>query len=271
MSALARRGLRALPRTTSVLTVAAVVMLALPTAIILVASLTTGSNIVFPPHGITFHWYGDLLSDEGIREGLLHSLYVAAVAVVVDTVAGVLAALALAGPLRRGAGVARLFLSLGIMTPVIVSAFAFYTVALEIEMSGNLTLVGLGVAVVVFPFMLWTIGSALAERDPSLTEAAATMGTDPVEQFLFVTLPLLGPGIFTGALLVFVLAITDFLVSLVLTNVDTQTLPVVIYSGLRSNVSPLLGAATVLFILVAAIVCAVVLRVGKLERFAFGK
>jgi putative spermidine/putrescine transport system permease protein len=138
-------------------------------------------------------------------------------------------------------------------------------------MAGNLTLVGIGVAVVVFPFMLWTVSSALADRDPTLVEAAATMGADPVEQFLFVTLPGLAPGIITGALLVFVLSITDFLVSLVLTNVDTQTLPVVIYSGLRSNVSPLLGAATVLFIAVAAIACAIVLRIGKLERFTFGR
>ena len=166
---------------------------------------------------------------------------------------------------------ARVFLSLGIMTPVVVSAFAFYTVALDIQMAGNLTIVGLGVAVVVFPFMLWTISSALADRDPTMVEAAATMGADPVEQFLFVSLPLLAPGIITGAMLVFVLSITDFLISLVLTDVDTQTLPVVIYSGLRSNVSPLLGAATVLFIVLAAAVCTLVLRIGKLERFVFGR
>jgi len=267
MSSLTRR----LPRTTSVITVLGVVMLVLPTAIILIASLTEGTNIIFPPRGLTLHWYSDLFSDEKIREGLLHSLYVAAIAVVVDTFAGVLAALALAGPIRRGAGLARIFLSLGIMTPIVVSAFAFYTVALDLNMAGNLTLVGIGIAVVVFPFMLWTLSSALADRDPNLTEAAATMGADPVEQFLFVSLPLLSPGIITGALLVFVLSITDFLVSLVLTNVDTQTLPVVIYSGLRSNVSPLLGAATVVFIAVTIVVCAIVLRIGKLERFTFGR
>lgn len=268
--ALDRTG-RALPSTTAVLAVFGVVILALPTAIILVASLTKGNNIVFPPQGLTLHWYGKLFSDETIREGLMHSLYVAVVAVVVDTVAGVLAALALAGTLRRGSGAARVFLSLGIMTPIVVSAFAFYTVALSIHLAGNLTIVGLGVAVVVFPFMLWTISSALADRDPTLVEAAATMGADPVEQFLFVTLPLLAPGIITGAMLVFVLSITDFLISLVLTDVDTQTLPVVIYSGLRSNVSPLLGAATVLFIVLAAAVCGLVLRIGKLERFVFGR
>jgi putative spermidine/putrescine transport system permease protein len=258
-----------MPRATRALALFGIVILALPTAIIVVASLTKGNNIVFPPRGITFSWYGKLFTEATIRNALAHSLYVAAIAVLVDTVAAVPAAIALAGALRRGAAGARVFLSLGIMTPVVVSAFAFYTVALDLHRAGNLTLVGLGVGVVVFPFMLWTIGSALADRDPSLVEAASTMGADPVEQFLFVTLPLLAPGIVTGVLLVFVLSITDFLISLVLTNVDTQTLPVVIYSGLRSNVSPLLGAATVLFIVVAAGVCAIVLRIGRLEQFVF--
>jgi putative spermidine/putrescine transport system permease protein len=138
-----------------------------------------------------------------------------------------------------------------------------------LRLLNDLLYVGVAIAVVNFPFMLWTVASALEDQDPELISAAATLGAEPVEQFLFVRLPLLAPGIVTGALLVFVLSITDFVLGVVLTNVDTATLPVVIYSGLRSNVSPLLGAATMLFIVVAAVVCAAVLRFGKLERFVF--
>ena len=95
------------------------------------------------------------------------------------------------------------------------------------------------------------------------------MGADPVEQFLFVRLPLLAPGIVTGALVVFVLSITDFVVSQVLTTVDDQTLPVYIYSGLRGAISPALGAVSALFIVVVALAFAAVLRLGKVERFLF--
>ena len=77
------------------------------------------------------------------------------------------------------------------------------------------------------------------------------------------------PGIVTGALIVFVLSITDFVVSQVLTTVDNQTLPVFIYSGLRGAISPSLGAVSALFILVAAAVFVIVLRLGKVERFLF--
>jgi putative spermidine/putrescine transport system permease protein len=251
------------------LTCLGILILAVPTVLVLVASLTKGDNIVFPPHGVTLHWYRELVSSQTIWRGLGHSLYVATIAVLVDVVAGVPAALWLGRRMSRSRGIVRVFLSLGVMAPIIVSAMGFLTLYIDLRVVNDLTYVGLAIGVVNFPFMLWTIASALEDQDPELRSAAATLGADPVEQFLFVTLPLLAPGIVTACLLVFVLSITDFVLSVVLTNVDTATLPVIIYSGLRSNVSPLLGAATMLFIVVAALISAAVLRFGKLERFVF--
>ncbi len=117
--------------------------------------------------------------------------------------------------------------------------------------------------------MLWTVLAAIEDTDPNVVPAAATLGADPVEQFLFVRLPLLAPGIVTGALVVFVLSITDFVVSQVLTTIDNQTLPVFVYSGLRGAISPALGAVSAFFIAVVALAFAVVLRLGKVERFLF--
>jgi len=265
MTALRRRAPRAIHAGTAL----GVVILAVPTLVVLTASLTTGNNIVFPPHGLTFEWYGKLVESDSIRRGLQHSLYVGVVATVVDALAGVPAALALERARFRGSAVIRAFLSLGVMAPIVVSAMAFLTIFIELRVLNDLFYVGLAIAAVNFPFMLWTVSSALQDQEPELVSAAATLGADPVEQFLFVRLPLLAPGIVTGALLVFVLSITDFVLGVVLTNVDTATLPVVIYSGLRSNVSPLLGAATVLFIVVAGAACAAVLRFGRLEQFVF--
>jgi putative spermidine/putrescine transport system permease protein len=258
-----------LPRARLLFAGLGILMLAVPTLLVLAASLTKGNNIVFPPQGLTLHWYGELVSSDAIWRGLRHSLYVAVIAVVVDAVAGVPAALWLARRMSRSRAIVRVFLSLGVMAPIIVSAMGFLTLSIDLHVTNDLTFVGLAIGVVNFPFMLWTIASALEDQDPELRSAAATLGADPVEQFLFVTLPLLAPGIVTACLLVFVLSITDFVISVVLTNVDTATLPVIIYSGLRSNVSPLLGAATMLFIVVAALISAAVLRFGKLERFVF--
>ena len=256
-------------RTASVVTVCALVLLLVPTVIVIIASLSTGTVISFPPHGLTLHWYSDMLANDAVWAALRNSLYVAILSVAINLVCGVPAALALPRVGRHSRLVFTVLLSLGLSSPTIVSAFGFFDVYSRISLGGSLTAVGVAIAVTSFPFMLWTVLAAIEDQDPDLVPAAATMGADPVEQLLFVRLPLLMPGIVTGALIVFVLSITDFVVSQVLTTVDNQTLPVFIYSGLRGAISPSLGAVSALFILVAAAVFVIVLRLGKVERFLF--
>ena len=163
-----------------------------------------------------------------------------------------------------------LVLSAGLSTPPIIAAFGFYDVLQRLNMSG-LLLLGVALGIVNFPFMLWAISSALEDEDPALMPAAATLGADPVEQFLFVRLPLMMPGIMTGTLLVFVLGLTDFVVSQVLTTLNDQTLAVYVYSSLRATISPALGASSVVFIVIAAAAFFLVLRFGRMERFLFGR
>jgi putative spermidine/putrescine transport system permease protein len=84
-------------------------------------------------------------------------------------------------------------------------------------------------------------------------------------------MPLIMPGVMTGTLLVFVLSLTDFVVSQVLTNVGDQTLAVFVYSSLRATISPALGASSAVFIVIAAVAFFLVLRFGRMERFLFGR
>jgi putative spermidine/putrescine transport system permease protein len=251
----------------NMLTACSVVLLVGPTLIVLVASVSRGRQIVFPPHGFTLAWYGQIVRDGPTWHALLNSFHVASVAVIIGLLFGVPAALALPS---FGAGkrlLLILVLSLGLSTPIIVSAFSFFEVFAKIGVFRHLTAVGAAIGIVNLPFMVWPIMSAIEDQDPELPAAAATLGADPVEQFLFVRLPLVTPGIVTGAIIVFVLSITDFVLSQVLTTSANQTLPVYIYSGLRTSISPSLGAASALFIGIATAVFIVVLRLGGVERF----
>lgn len=249
------------------LTAAAVLLLIFPTAIVFVSSLSKGRQIVFPPHGLTFQWYRHIVSDSPTWHALLNSFHISGVSVAVALLFGAPAALALPNfrPGRRL--VIILMLSLGLSSPIIVSAFAFFTIFTKVGVFGHLTALGVAVGIVNLPFMLWPVISAIEDQDPELPAAAATLGADPVEQFLFIRLPLVMPGIVTGAIIVFVLSITDFVLSEVLTTSAAQTLPVFIYSGLRTSISPGLGAASALFIVIATAVFLLVLRLGGVERF----
>jgi putative spermidine/putrescine transport system permease protein len=250
-----------------VLTVVAVALLVLPTLIVVVASLSKGEQIVFPPYGLTFHWYAQVVRNGPTWHALINSFHVALVAVLVAFLVGFPAALALPNFRARKRLLIILLLSFGLSTPIIVSAFSFFSLFSKIGVLSHLTFVGVALGVVNLPFMLWPVISAIEDQDPELPAAAATLGADPVEQFLFIRLPLMSAGIVTGAILVFVLSITDFVISEVLTTVNDQTLPVFIYSGLRGSISPALGAASAFFIGVAFVVFVVVLRIGGVERF----
>jgi putative spermidine/putrescine transport system permease protein len=254
-----------------VLTAGSIVLLVGPTLFVLVASLSTGRQIVFPPHGFTLHWYAQIVSDGPTWHAVRNSFHVALVSVLVGLLFGVPAAFALPRLASGRRLTIILVLSLGLSTPIIVSAFSFFSIFARIGVYQHLTSLGVALGIVTLPFMIFPIVSAIEDQDPELPAAAATLGADPVEQFLFVQLPLVMPGIVTGAIIVFVLSITDFVESQVLTTAGDQTLPVFIYSGLRTSISPSLGAASALFIVIATVVFIAVLRLGGVERFLLRK
>ena len=245
-----------------------VAILAVPTIFVVVASFGDSREIAFPPQSFTLHWYSHVIGDSQSGATLSHSLVAAVVAALVSAVAGVPAAIGLNRLGGRIRVALALVLSAGLSAPPIIAAFGFYDVFSRLN-TGGLLLLGVALGIVNFPFMLWAVSSAL-EDEPELIPAAATLGADPVEQFLFVRLPLIMPGVMTGTLLVFVLSLTDFVVSQVLTNVGDQTLAVFVYSSLRATISPALGASSAVFIVIAAAAFFLVLRFGRMERSCSG-
>jgi putative spermidine/putrescine transport system permease protein len=250
-------------------TVVGVVYLTVPTLLVIVSSFDGGRQIVFPPNDPSFDAYGDLFRDGDFGRALLNSLYLATVATLIDIVVAVPAALAFYRHRVRATTGFVTFMSLGLMTPIIVSAIAFLIVFTEFGVLEHLTSVAVGIAVVLLPLMLWAVGTSVADLDPELEQAADSLGAEEIQQLLFVTLPQLAPGILTGALLTWMLALTDFVVSVVLTNENNITLPVLVYSGLRVAVSPSLAAAAAVFIAIASVVVFVVLRMGRIEQFLY--
>ena len=159
------------------------------------------------------------------------------------------------------------FLALGFAAPLIVSGIAFLVLFTNLGTVNLLSSVGIALAIINLPFMLWAGAASAAGLNPELEEAAETLGAEEIQRFLFVTLPGLAPGILTGALLMFVFGITEFMVSLMLVNVHTLTLPVHIFASIRQNVSPVLAAAGVFYIAISMIVLGLIVRIGKIEQF----
>ncbi len=251
------------------ITAATVLYLSLPTLIIVASSFSASEQIAFPPEGLTFDWYGEMLSSGEVWRTLKNSLYVGLVSVVINVLVGVPAMLAVHRRRIRGGVYATAYLSIGLATPFIVSAIGFLIVFTELSVLSHLTAVAVAIAIVNLPFMLWAISSSLLDLGTDLEKAAATLGAEELQQFLFITVPGVAPGVITGGLMVFVLGMTEFIVSAILVNVNDLTLPVFVYSGIRTTVSPFLAAVAVLFIVVAICVLSLVIRFGKIEQFLY--
>jgi putative spermidine/putrescine transport system permease protein len=131
--------------------------------------------------------------------------------------------------------------------------------------------VGLAACIINLPFMIWAVAASVNNLDPELENAAANCGAPPLAAFFTVTLPAVMPGVITGGLLMFILALNEFIVSLLLVDSRIVTLPVLMYNSIRAIITPDLAALSVVYIAIAAVSIWLLDRLVGLEIFLKSK
>jgi spermidine/putrescine transport system permease protein len=199
--------------------------------------------------GFTTDWYARLLNDRDLRAAAANSLLVAAVATFVSTVVGTMAALGLAryhfrsrlG--SRATGVTRALLYLPVIVPEIVLGVSLLTLFGLLGVRLGIETVILAHVVFCLSYVAVVVKARLAGLDPSLEEAAMDLGAGPVATFVRVTLPQIAPGMIAGALLAFTISLDDYVVTSLVTGPQSTTVPVLVYSRLKTEVTPEVNAA----------------------------
>lgn len=250
---------------------AALLMLSAPTIVVLGASFTAGNIITFPPDGLSLKWYGAIAQASDLRQAFLRSLIVATICTVVAIPVGTLAGIALAKYRVRFARSIQIYLLLPFTIPLIGSGIGLMLVFGNAGVLGKLWPVAIACCVINLPFMIWAVTASASNLSPDLELAAANCGAPPLQRFLYITLPAVLPGVITGSLLMFILALNEFLVSLLLVDARSVTLPVQIYNSIRSIITPDLAAISVVFIACAAFVIALLDRLVGLDIFLKSK
>jgi spermidine/putrescine transport system permease protein len=206
--------------------------------------------------GFSLRWYRAMLADRELLDAMGNSLTIAVASTVLATVIGTLAAYGLWK--RRSAWISSgLYVSL--VTPEIVTGvsllamfqWAFRYLHLRLGMhTVILAHVSFSIAYVVVVVL-----ARLRSFDPVLEDAALDLGATDWGAFRRVTLPYLYPAVAAAALLAFTVSIDDYVITSLVAGVDSQTLPMVMYSMARRGVSPILNAVstTVVFALGALI------------------
>lgn len=248
-----------------------VLFLALPTLVVLAASFTAGTIVTFPPDGWSLRWYAALLQKPEFVAALLRSLQVGLVATALAVPVGTLAALGLARFRLPFATGLQVYLLLPFTIPLVVSGIGLMLVFGELGLLGRVWPVGVACCVINLPFMIWAVAAAVNHLDPDLENAALNCGAPPTHAFFTVTLPAVAPGIVTGALVMFILAVNEFLVSLMLVDARTVTLPVLVYNAIRSVITPDLAAVSVVYVALALAAIRLLDRLVGLEIFLKSK
>lgn len=191
--------------------------------------------------GATLDWYAKLASDRNLQSALTVSLIVGVASSALATSLGIITALALRRPFRG-----KTLLSMGLLLPlvlpeiVIALAFLAFMVSAGVRL-GYPTLIA-GHTLLTLPFATLILGSAVGGLDPGVEEAAADLGCSPLGVFRKVTFPLLLPGVVTSGLLCFSVSFDDIAMSIFASGVGTTTLPLRIYSMLKTGITPEINA-----------------------------
>jgi putative spermidine/putrescine transport system permease protein len=248
-----------------------VAFLAAPSLVVLGASFTAGELVAFPPDGLSLRWYERALGASDLRSAFLRSLWVATLCTAIAIPAGTLAAVALARWRFRNAAAIQLYLLLPFTVPLIGSGIGLMLLFGELRWLGSVWPVGLACCVINLPFMIWAVAASVNNLDPELERAAANCGAGPAQTFLLVILPAVTPGVVSGGLLMFILALNEFLVSLLLVDARTVTLPVHLYNSIRSIITPDLAAVSSAFVAAAALAILLLDRLVGLDIFLKSK
>ena len=214
------------------------------------------------PCGV-FYWFCVLAKNRDVVNAAKNTLTIAAVSTIASTIIGTMAALALQRYTFRIKTFAELSLYIPIVIPEIVmgisilvlfnAIFSGINAALGLTGDARLAL-GIGTVIVSHiafsvPFVVLTVRARLHGFDKSVEEAAMDLGANEWQTFWKVTLPMIMPGVLSGALLAFTLSLDDFIITFFTTGPGSTTLPIYVYGLLRRIVTPEVNALSTVWIL----------------------
>jgi putative spermidine/putrescine transport system permease protein len=240
--------------------------LILPTFVVVPISLSAGDFLAFPPPGWSFKWYASYFSQPPWLHATLLSFQVAVVTMLASTVLGTLAAYGvLRGRLRRRTLVVSLMIS-PIIVPPIVIGVAIYGLLAQWNLIGRFLGLVIGHAIGSIAYVMVIVSATLAGFDRSLERAAMSLGAGPLLTFRRVTFPLIRAGVLSGAVFAFIHSFDEVIITMFISGVHVQTLPLKMWEDIRNQIDPTIAAVSSMLILLPVVWLVVLEVVQGLQR-----
>lgn len=222
----------------------------LPVGVLLLFSLQEGRLPVPPFNGPSLRWYADVLADRRLMAGLGNSLLVASLSSAIALALGFLAAQGLARYRLPGSMLMRAALIAPLTVSYLIIALGLLSLFNRSGVSLSLLTAGIGHVVINLPLCFAILYASMGEHQRSAERAARDLGASEAKVLVLVTAPMLMPSMLAAYFLAFTFSWDEFIIAYLLTRFDV-TLPVEIWSLLRSGLTPRANAIGSLVFLVS--------------------
>lgn len=229
--------------------VAVLLFLLAPILAIMPLSFSSSSFLAYPMPGWSLRWYDNLFTSDDWMRAARNSFIVAPAATLIATVLGTLAAVGLARVQFVGKGLFMSVLIAPMVVPIVVVGVSTYLLFARWGLNDSYTGLILVHAALGAPFVLTTVLATLQSFNHNLVRASLSLGAGPLHTFFRITLPLIAPGVISGALFAFATSFDEVVVTLFVAGPAQVTLPRQMFTGIRENISPTIAAVATLLIL----------------------
>ena len=229
-----------------------------PIVAIMPLSVNDSEFLTYPLRGFTTRWYEAVFSSDKWRIAVMNSLLIGIPATLIATVLGTMAAIGLSMADFRGKAAITTLLLSPLVVPIVIVAVGLYFFFAPYGLTQSYTGLIIAHAALGAPFPVVTVSAALASFDRNLARAAASLGAPPLMVFRRVMLPLVAPGVASGALFAFATSFDEVVTVLLLGAPHQRTIPREMFAGLRDSFNPTIAAVAVMLTLLAVLLLVVV-------------
>lgn len=215
--------------------------------------------------GFSWRWYQLAYKDTELIASLRMSLIIATLTTIIATLIGTAAAIALARYRWAYRQATESLVYLPVIIPEIVIGFASAALFGLVGFKFGISTVVIAHVAFAVSYVIFVVRARVAGFDRRLEDAAMDLGATPIQTFFRVTLPIILPGIISAALLVFTISLDDFVITSFVAGPGSATLPIKIYSMVKTGVTPEINAISTILLLVT------ILLVFVSEKLSTGK
>ena len=237
-----------------------------PMIIIVAVSFNPSAAITFPPEGFSLKWYQNIFTGHtDFVTGFANSIKIAVIATIFDIFIGVFASLSVTKYNFKGKSLLVSFFTSPMFIPSISFAFVLMRTTASIKMFTPFTKILIGHIVIILQYIIRNTMSVLINFNWTLEDAAASLGANPRQVFFKITLPLIKPGIISGAMLAFLYSFDEAVINSFLTSAKFTTMPIQIINYMEFQFDPTVAAIATILMASSLIIMLVINKLVGLD------